>query len=192
LQLGVPENITMFKMFTMFKSSLRNRFLLGLVTVASLTAAVTPTIAAQLEATAPRPQRVKVFFPKNPQQQSDLSYVEPVWRQAQTASVARFAVSQVVAGPTRQERQQGFIAPLTLQGNSNCGGRDFTLSIASATARLQFCRQVVSAGVGDDARIMSSLNATLKQFPTVRSVVVLDQNGNCVGDMSGENLCLRR
>lgn len=167
------------------------RFLLALLTVTSFALAVVPTIAAPSDSAA-RIHSVQVFFPKNPQQQSNLGYVEPVWRQTQTMGVAQFAVSQIIAGPTWQERQRGFIAPLRLQGNSNCGGRDFTLSIASATARLQFCRQVVSSGVGDDARITSSLNTTLKQFPTVRSVVILDQNGNCLGDMSGENRCLRR
>lgn len=97
----------------------------------------------------------------------------------------------MIAGPTRQEQQRGFTAPIALRGASTCGG-DFTLSIASSVARLQFCRQVISAGIGDDARIVSSLNVTLRQFPTIQSVVLLDQRGNCLGDMSGENRCLRR
>jgi hypothetical protein len=37
----------------------------------------------------------------------------------------------------------------------------------------------------------SALKTTLKQFPTIRSVVLLDQNGNCLGDLSGDNRCLR-
>lgn len=56
---------------------------------------------------------------------------------------------------------------------------------------LKFCRSVVSAGIGDDARIKSSLTATLKQFSSIRSVILLDRNGNCLGDMSGENRCLK-
>jgi len=148
----------------------------------SLSVAKSPTV---------RPQTIKVFFPKNPQQQQNLGYVEPVWRQPQTMGLAQFAVTQLISGPTPQERQRGLVAPIRLRGASTCG-QDFTLAIAAGVARLQFCRQVVSAGVGDDARLLSSVNATLKQFSTLRSIVVLDQNGNCLGDMSGENRCLRR
>lgn len=165
--------------------------LLGLATIATFNLSGTPTSATpQLEATATRSQPVQVFLPKKAGPQQDLSYVEPVLRQAQTASVAQFAIAQVIAGPTRQEQQRGFTAPITLRGTSNCG-RDFTLAIVSNVARLRFCRQVLSGGVGDDARMTSALKATLKQFPTIRSVVLLDQNGNCLGDMSGDNRCLR-
>lgn len=145
----------------------------------------------QIEIAAARTQRVRVFFPKNPEQQNDLSYVAPVWRQTQNSGVAQFAIAQVIAGPTRQEQRLGFLAPIRLRGTSNCG-QDFTLSITSNVANVRFCKQVVSAGVGDDARILSSINKTLKQFPSIKSVVVLDQKGKCFGDMSGENRCLRR
>jgi hypothetical protein len=176
----------------MFNPTLVNGFLVGMTVITGLNLSVTPPIAAaQTGSINTRLHQVKVFFPKNPEQQSDLSYVQPVWRQSRTANVAQSAIAQVLAGPTRQERQQGFVAPINLRGASNCG-KDFTLSITLTVARLRFCRQVVSGGVGDDARIISSLNATLKQFPTVRSVVILDQEGNCLGDMSGDNRCLHR
>lgn len=169
-----------------------NGLLLGLATLTGVVSSATVAISLpQSELAATRPQLIKVFFPKNPGQQQDLSYVEPVWRQAQTTRVAQFAIAQVIAGPTRQEQQRGFIAPITLRGTSNCG-QNFSLSIAATVAKLKFCRQVVSGGIGDDARMLSSLNTTLKQFPAIRSVVILDQKGNCLGDMSGENRCLRR
>ncbi len=165
---------------------------LGAIALSSLHLSSSPAIAApQLTTAATRPQQVKVFFPKKLAQPTRLDYVESVWRQPQTPSVAQFAIAQVIAGPTAQERQRGFTAPVTLRGASNCG-KDFTLSITANVAKLKFCRQIVSGGVGDDARMTSALNATLKQFSTVRSVVLLDQKGNCLGDMSGENRCLRR
>ncbi len=173
------------------------RAILGLsvlpfIAITGLTFLEAPTIAAtQAETAAPRLHRIKVFLPKNPQQQSNVSHVEPVWRQTRSSSVAQFAIEQVIAGPTRQERQQGFVSAITLSGESNCG-KDFTISISANVARLQFCKQVVSAGIGDDARAISSLDASLKQFSTVRSVVILDREGNCLGDMSGENRCLNR
>lgn len=176
-------------------SSIRTIFnlsLLAFTAITGLNALGGATIAApQVEAAIPMPQRVRVFFPKNPEQQTNLSYVEPVWRQVTNTAVAQSAINQVLAGPTLQERKQGFVAPIKLSGASNCG-QDFTLSIVSGVARLRFCKQVVSAGIGDDARAISSINATLKQFSTVRSVVILDNTGRCLGDMSGENRCLRR
>ena len=100
-------------------------------------------------------------------------------------------MNQLIAGPTSQERQSGLTSAVRLQGQSNCWGEDFTLAIQQDTARIRFCRGVVSAGVGDDARASSAIRATLYQFPTVRSVVILDAAGNCLGDQSGMNLCLR-
>lgn len=133
-------------------------------------------------------QRVKVFFPKNPAQQNNFAYVEPVWRQSHDSGLAQFAVQQLIAGPTSQEKQRGFLPAVRLQGASNCG-KDFTLAIASGVAKLRFCKQVPSAGIGDDARITSAITATLKQFPTIRSVVMLNRDGGCLIDPSGDNRC---
>jgi hypothetical protein len=80
---------------------------------------------------------------------------------------------------------------IRLTGNSNCG-QDFMLSVDRGLARLKFCRQVISGGIGDDARAISSINATLKQFPLVKEAIILDRNGNCFGDQSGENMCLKK
>jgi hypothetical protein len=141
----------------------------------------------QLTAQATRRQ-VRVFFPVQGQ---NLDTVRPVWRTTTSEGVARFAVNQLISGPTTQERQTGLTQAVRLQGRSNCQGDDFTLAIQQGTARLRFCRDVVSAGVGDDARASSAIRATLQQFSSVRSVVVLDAAGNCLGDQSGMNLCLR-
>jgi hypothetical protein len=140
----------------------------------------------------PQPQnRVKVFFPNPEQGNGDLSYVEPVWRRTDRTGVGAFAIAQLIQGPTSQEQALGLEKAITLNGNSNCG-EDFQLAINEKVAKLQFCREVVSAGIGDDARAKSSLEATLKQFTTVETVVILDSRGNCFGDMSGENLCLNQ
>lgn len=134
-------------------------------------------------------KNVKVFFPKKPQLNNNLSYVEPVIRTTRNINVARFAVEQLIAGPTRAERQKGWVPAIQLKGSSNCGS-DFKLSISQGVAKLQFCRIMPSAGIGDDARATSSLTATLKQFTNVKSVILIDKDGNCLGDMSGDNRCL--
>lgn len=189
----------------------RSLFLLLLIGTAALQSGLPFIGAAPVAATLPAPQpsqptaaapaepavlaqaaqrRVKVYFPRNPRSQNDLSYVEPVWRQVASTNPIQIAVRQVVAGPTRAERRAGFTVPIQLSGSSNCGD-DFRLAVVGDTAMLKFCRSVVSAGIGDDARIKSSLTATLKQFSSIRSVILLDRNGNCLGDMSGENRCLK-
>lgn len=153
-------------------------------------AAESPAIATAKQS-KPAQYRVKVFFPKPTQSNNNLSYVEPVWRTTFSQGVARFAIEQLIAGPQAAERQKGFENAIKLRGNSNCGA-DFSLSVTNGVARLKFCRDVVSAGIGDDIRTGSSLEATLKQFPTVKKVILLNKSGNCLGDMSGENFCLRK
>jgi hypothetical protein len=59
-------------------------------------------------------------------------------------------------------------------------------------ATLRFCKSVLSSGSGDDGRQKSSINATLKQFSTINSVIILDRNGKCLSDQSGENTCLKK
>ena len=133
--------------------------------------------------------KVKVFFPRNPKSNNNLSYVEPVIRTTRSQNLSQFAVEQLIAGPTRAERQKGWVPAIQLKGSSNCGS-DFKLSMSKGVARLQLCRIMPSGGIGDDARATSSLTATLKQFANVKSVIILDKDGNCFGDMSGDNRCL--
>ncbi|MDY6784859.1 MAG: hypothetical protein SW833_20340 [Cyanobacteriota bacterium] len=162
------------------------------------TATPTPTpTPTQTSSPTPSPSpaqgknRVKVFFPKKPQSNSDFSYVEPVWRATDSAGVARFAIAQLIDGPDSEEKQLGLTPVLQLAGESNCD-RDFQITIRDRIAQLKFCRTVVSGGVGDDARATSAIEATLAQFPTVASIVILNKNGDCFGDGSGENECLKQ
>ena len=134
-------------------------------------------------------KKVQVFFPKLDSQ--DFTYVEPVWRTTSSQSVAQFSIEQLIAGPTSQEKARSLIAPIQLRGSSNCG-KDFTLSISNEVATLRFCKSVLSSGDGDDGRQKSSINTTLKQFSTINSVIILDRNGNCLADQSGENPCLKK
>lgn len=176
----------MFNVRTLINTSFASFTLLAGLTVSEM-----PTAAAPIrEISASRPQLMRVFFPRNPGQQKDLSHVEPVWRRTHNSAVAQFTIEQLIAGPSPQERRLGFMSAIRLGGASDCG-RDFTLTVSSNVARVRFCRQVISGGIGDDARANSSINATLRQFPNIRSVVILDKRGNCLGDMSGDNRCLR-
>ena len=139
-------------------------------------------------------KEVRVFLPKLSETNFDLDYVEPVIRTTPRRDVEEFAIEQVIAGPNETEKEEGFTEAMNINyfvGESNCGGENFTLAISQGVAILQFCRAVATAGIGDDVRISSSLEATLKEFDRVNSVVILNRNGDCFKDLSGENLCLK-
>ncbi len=136
-------------------------------------------------------RQLQVFFPKTPQSNQDFTYVEAVTRRTNRKDIANFAIEQLIAGPTKQERQKGLIAPISFRGKSTCGGKNFTISTSKGTARLKLCRTVPTAGIGDDARIKTAVEKTLKQFSGVKSVVILDEKGNCFKDASGLNQCLK-
>lgn len=161
-------------------------WVLSMQPVGSLPVQVVQEMAPSIAATQ---RQVRVFFPIHPDSNTDFTRVRAVRRTTTQPAIARFAVEQLITGPTPSERQQGLRSAVRLTGNSNCG-RDFTLSITNGTARLKFCRRVVSNGIGDDARTMTAITSTLQQFSTVDRVIVLDRNGDCLGDESGENLCL--
>lgn len=140
---------------------------------------------------SPLDRSVKVFFPQTPDGDTQIGEVEPVWRSTDRIDGAEFAIEQLIAGPTPEERERGLRDEILLTGESNCGGENFTLSISDAAeARLQFCRGVISAGIGQDVRIRNAIESTLQQFSTVEKVIILNQYGDCFKDLSGENLCL--
>jgi hypothetical protein len=152
----------------------------------NLTKQASPAVSTQAPATL---KKVQVFFPKR--NSEDFTYVEPVWRTTSSLGLAQFSIEQLISGPTSQEKARSLIAPIQLRGSSNCG-KNFTLSISNGVATLRFCKSVLSSGDGDDGRQKSSINATLKQFSTINSVIILDRNGKCLSDQSGENTCLKK
>jgi hypothetical protein len=125
---------------------------------------------------------VKVYFSKG---SGIPGKVVAVTRKAPDHGVARYAIEQLIAGPTKAERRRGLHSELTgrLRGKSDCGA-DFTLKIAHGTATLRFCRTVWGSGVGGDARALHTIDATLKQFRSVKKVITLDEDGRCLFDQS--------
>jgi predicted Rdx family selenoprotein len=139
---------------------------------------------------------VQLFFSRNPESMNDFTAVFPVQRQVQYSDqrIATATLEALIAGPTAAEQAQGFFSELggMLTGPSNCEGDDFRVTIqAGGVAEVRFCRQVVSAGIGQDARVMNQIQATLTQFGTVDRVRLLTREGNCLFDQSGLNLCLQ-
>ncbi len=137
---------------------------------------------------------VQLYFSRHPESDQDFAAVFPVQRAVTVSGqqIATATLEALIVGPTPAEQTQGYFSELDgmLSGASSCGGRDFSLSIEpGGTAVVQFCRQVMSAGVGQDARVSSQIEATLTQFSTITDVRLLDDAGNCLFDQSGLNLC---
>ncbi|HET8911747.1 MAG TPA: hypothetical protein VFN23_09810 [Ktedonobacteraceae bacterium] len=149
---------------------------------------------------------VKVYFSKFPDSLNNFKAVFPVNRTSPSSAVATYSLQLLIAGPTLSERSAGYFSEFNsiLTGPSSCsaphptGGPDFTLSlnkkgskVSPGTATVRFCRASQSPGIGADARIMAEITATLKQFSTIKNVVVLTKAGQCFGDESGLNVCLK-
>lgn len=131
----------------------------------------------------------RVFFGRNPESLDDFTAVFPVERGPLSPLAALLALIQ---GPTVDESQRGYRSELRtmLVGESNCNGQ-VELTVSDGTAEVRFCREVASAGVGQDARMASQVNATLLQFASIKQVRLLDRAGLCLMDMSGLDQCLR-
>src|SRR6266487_2806114 len=107
---------------------------------------------------------VKVFFSRFPQSvTTKFSAVYPVERMSPTIAVGTFALTLDKKGTFSQ----------------------------TGTATVKFCRSVISPGIGADARVTAEINATLKQFPRIKQVVILTEDGHCFADLSGKDLCLK-
>lgn len=152
-----------------------------------------PQLSSQLT-TQPKQRykqyEVTVFFAEEAAQRDSLGEVAAVTRQTNSLGVARFALQELIEGPTPAEQRRGLMDTIELRGESTCGGQDFTISLEQGVATVRFCRQVVRAGIGDDARIENAVKKTLEQFSTIQEVVLLNPQGDCLIDPSGENLCL--
>jgi spore germination protein GerM len=149
---------------------------------------------------------VKVYFSKFPDSLTSFDAVFPVDRVSPTKAVATFAIQLLIAGPTLTERSQGYFSELNslFTDPSNCsapyptGGPDFKLTLNKkgpvdepGSATLQFCRATSSPGIGADARVQAQITATLKQFPSIKKVVILDKDGHCFADASDQDRCLK-
>lgn len=87
---------------------------------------------------------------------------------AKTQAPARAALDQLLAGPTDAEAQLGFFTSL------NTGVTIQKLTIENGVAKVDF-NQALEANVGGSCRVMAiraQIIQTLKQFPTVKDVVI--------------------
>ena len=144
------------------------------------------------QTTEPTHIPVKVFFSKHPESDNDPSKTFPVDRTSPDLNVATYVIKQLLAGPTTQESSKGYFSTVRVRSDaSNCDNRDFSIIIQGGVATLRFCRTFDAIGVMSDGQAQETIMASLLQFPTIKSVIILTKDGNCQFDMSGENRCLQ-
>jgi hypothetical protein len=145
------------------------------------------------------PYKVLVYFSKKPDSLSDPTKVFPVNRYSPTLGVATYAIQQLISGPSAVEKSSGYFSEIQglMSGVSNCGGADFQITLdhkgptaATGYATVKFCRAVNLPGDLSGAYIRAEINAIMLQFPNNKHVVILDYQGGCFDDLSGQNLCL--
>lgn len=114
---------------------------------------------------------VKAYFPnrkKNPDAE-DCGKVYPVSRRiARAGEPARAALEELLSGPTREESDGGYFTSL------NFGTKLLRLSVQGRIAQADFDDMLVNA-VGGSCRVQtirSEITQTLKQFSSIRSVVI--------------------
>jgi spore germination protein GerM len=112
-------------------------------------------------------KEVKVYFYHDPGEYIDLA---PVTRSVNAAAPARPAIEALLKGPTAAERRRGF--------DSLASASDFrigSLKISGGTARINFISTRRWRGWPGDlapVRFKTAVELTLKQFPSVRRVIV--------------------
>jgi len=114
--------------------------------------------------------KVKVYFSNDKLDPLVTCYkVFPVERQIpETQAVARAALEQLLAGPTEQEKVQGYMTSI------NPGVKIQKLEIIQGVAKVDF-DETLERAVGGSCRvtaIRSQITQTLEQFPTVEQEVI--------------------
>jgi spore germination protein GerM len=128
-------------------------------------AAASVPIVAQAKVAARK--EVKVYFYHDPGEHIDLA---PVTRSVNAVAPARPAIEALLKGPTAAERRRGF--------DSLASASDFrigSLKISGGTARINFVSSRRWRGWPGDlapVRFKTAVELTLKQFPSVRRVIV--------------------
>ena len=139
--------------------------IINLTTVMILFACASVSVIPQQKVTALK--EVKVYFYHDPGEYIDLA---PVMRSVNAAAPARPAIEALLKGPTAAEKRRGF--------DSLASASDFrigSLKISGGTARINFISTRRWAGWPGDlapVRFKTAVELTLKQFPSVRRVIV--------------------
>ena len=131
-------------------------------------------------------KNINIYFSKDPESFDDPLTLYPVIRELNGNDPISFAVSQLIAGPTNEDKENGLFSELVLSGESNCQGMNFEYTVNSKVVTLQFCRKLELSGEMQGARIKEMIHRTLTEINNIEDVIILGQNGSDIFDLKGE------
>ncbi|WKZ30241.1 MAG: GerMN domain-containing protein [Candidatus Dojkabacteria bacterium] len=139
------------------------------------------------------PVKIYLFSQVKFNEPNQQNFLTEFSRTTNRKDVGTFAIEQLIKGPDSSELASGHLPTFgegrlvtIVMEDSNCGGKDFSLAIDShRLATVKFCRNVVINGDLSGGIITEQITMTLKQFPTISRVVVLNKAGSCFNDMRG-------
>lgn len=122
---------------------------------------------------------VKLYFSQDPESFSNPLLTVETSRESNRGDLEVYVIEELIAGPTEDEKTDlRLYSEIKLQGDSNCEGKDFILSInTSKVANLKFCKDVIMEGTLNAPRIKESITDTLLQFSTIEKVMIYDKTG---------------
>lgn len=137
--------------------------------------AVEDLVSISLKALSNRTMSVDVFFPNmNEGSGTNCSAVFPITRViSQTSAVGRAALLELLDGPTKDERAQGFFTSIP----AGAGLKSLVISNNVATPDFTAWMNQVG-GSCRVASIRSQIEHTLKQFPSVSEVIIKVEGNN--------------
>ena len=115
-------------------------------------------------------RKVKIYFTNSTlDPEISCDKVFPVEREIEdTPAVARAALTELLKGPSTTEEEQGYFTSLTPDGGIK------SISIEDGVAKVDFDAKF-EEGVGGSCRVIAirkQVEATLLQFPAVKSVII--------------------
>jgi hypothetical protein len=161
-------------------------------TVTAVTPSVTPTVV-------PTGTALQIYFGK-PSAEDDYNTLVsvPRYTSATGSDQFPFIISQIMAGPTADEKATGITGILTLSGTSTCSGSSFQYSRSGSTLTLKFCKfinYVQNAGSGGAYaglslaafdRVYNALSQSL-MINGVTTLVVKQSDNTCFAKDGGVN-----
>lgn len=163
-----------------------NRTRAGLILTLILLAGVLTFQAEARKSPAVQKKQVRVYLPKDGDS-ADVNNnpfnLQPVMRNVNRAAPMRPALEALLAGPTPQEKRQGF------QGHDVTGLYLVKVAVKDATAYASFAHRKTWAGWSGDlspAAFRDGVEKTLRQFPNVRRTVICVDGIENFYDESGD------
>jgi len=146
---------------------MKSVFKLAVIVGIVLFACAAVSVSAVPQGRSAARKEVKIYFYHDPGEYIDLA---PVTRSVNATAPARPAIEALLRGPTAAERRRGF-GPLASASEFGIG----SLKINDGTARINFVSSRTWAGWPGDlapVRFKKAVELTLKQFPSVRRVII--------------------